>query len=691
MEFGLLKQIISRLTNLARRAKRKIPIIDNRFICISDISSTELCAVISSHFLRKGYYFPVYIFPDVNTRYGEKHESDSDGYISAMIGNETSVLIGNSISRMTGCNYVIYAGLSEYQKSYMGKYDFDVIDIQNVDEVEDKLREYIPIPKKTIRCRKSQILEGLAVAAGSGARLVIDDQADEIVPKKSESSDGLILVEKNTNYGVTSVIGLNYAASLGADTHIAESFDKNERGEIEEIINEWSRSKDKALFARISQEIEKRIIGIDFTRYQFATFFTNGLPYSLYLKNIIPFTYVNLSIRPDLFVCNSIGWETGGRFHSAVIFSPEFFKKDISGEETETVKNELDAQKYYVRLLLGNDATARNLDFHAQHFPYDILHICSHGGIADGYEVTEKFKDRDGNEHTVVYDEVVSFAVVGGEKPIEVTRKTAFVSFDGYKWMSKELKEQDYPSYVFKDMFRAMSLENDTKKAAPRKPKNNIPLANVIFTIDGFHQGMFRILSSHHSPVVFNNSCFSWGETSRFFISSGARGYIGTLWGIENDAAVKVGKFFYSAAKNNSVMTSLFNGLKEIKNTDSEDIYVYWGLHFTSISSQGVNLENSRERVFKELMRAFISWIKHIRELDDGEVRRNSIRVAGDLHKELVTNFSEDVIRKLSGRVRKIEQMIPKEVLQAESKEDHKSINQEESEQRFKTHRQKQK
>lgn len=690
MEFGLLKQILSRLTNFSMRAKRKVPIIDNRFICIADIASTELCAVISSYFLKKGYYFPVFIFPDVNTRYGEKHESDSDDYISAMIGNETSVLIGNSISRMTGCNYVIYAGLSEYQKSYMGKYDFDVIDIQNVDEVEDKLKEYIPIPKKIIRCQKTQILEGLTVAARAKARLVIDEQANEIIPEKSGNSDGLILVEKNTNYGVTSVIGLNYAASLDADTHIAESFDKNERGEIEEIVNEWSRNKDKALFARISQEIEKRIMGIDFTKYQFATFFTNGLPYSLYLKNIIPFTYVNLSIRPDLFICNSIGWETGGRFHSAVIFSPEFFKQDISGEETETVKNELDTQKYYVRLLLGNDATARNLDFHAQHFPYDILHICSHGGIADGYEVAEKFKDRDGNEHTIVYDEVVSFAVVGGDKPIEVTRKMAFASFDGYKWMSKELKEQAYPSYVFKDMFRAMSLENDTKKVAPRKPKKNIPLANVIFTIDGFHQGMFRILSSHHSPVVFNNSCFSWGETSRFFISSGARGYIGTLWGIENDGAVKVGKFFYSAAKNNSVMASLFNGLREIKNTASEDIYVYWGLHFTSISSQGVNFENSRERVFKELMRAFVSWIKHIRELKDGEVRRNSIRVAGDLHKELVTNFSGDVIRKLSGKARKLEQMIPKEVLQAESKEDHKSISQEESEQRFKAHRQKQ-
>jgi hypothetical protein len=691
MKLGSIKQVISRLINPSRRAKRKIPIIDNRFICISDISNTELCAVISSYFLRKGYYFPVFIFPDVNTRYGEKHESDSDGYISAMIGNETSVLIGNSISRMTGCNYVIYAGLSEYQKSYMDKYNFEVIDIQNIDEVEDKLKKYIPIPKKTIRCRVTQTLEGLAVAVGSRARLVIDEQADEIIPEKSGNSDGLILVEKNTNYGVTSVIGLNYAASLGADIHIAESFDKNERGEIEEVINEWSRSRDEVLFTRVSQEIEKRIVGIDFKKYQFATFFTNGLPYSLHLKNVIPFTYVNLSIRPDLFVCNSIGWETGDRFHSAVIFSPEFFKEEISGEETETVKNELDTQKYYVRLLLGNDATARNLDFHAQHFPYDIMHICSHGGVADGYEVTEKFKDRDGNEHTVVYDEVVSFAVVGGEKPIEVIRKTSFVSFDGHKWMSKELREQNYPNYVFKDMFKAMSLENDTKNAAPRNPKKNIPLANVIFTIDGFHQGMFRILSSHHSPIVFNNSCFSWGETSRFFISSGARGYIGTLWGIENDAAVKVGKSFYSAVKNNSVMTSLFNGLKEIKHTDSEDIYVYWGLHFTSISSQGVSFENSRERVFKELMRAFVSWIKHVRELEDGEVRRNSIRVVNDLHRELVTNFSEDVIRKLSGKTRDIGQIIPEEVMQAGSKETHKPINQAESEQRFKTHRQKQK
>ncbi len=661
----------------------KIPTIDNRFICIANITSTELCAVISSYFLKEGLYFPVFVFPNVNTNYGEKHESESDGYISAMIGHEASVLIGNSISRMTGCNYVIYAGLSEHQKSYLNRYNFEVIDIQNLNEVEDKLKEYTPIPKTDYRCKKNQILEGLVEAARAGAKLVADEQAEDVVVQ-NRNSEGMILVEKNENYGVTSIIGVNYAISLGANIRIAESFNKNERGEIEEAVVEWSKNKSNKLPTRIAEEIESRISGINFEKYKFATFFTNGLPYSLYLKNVISFTYVNLSIRPDLFVCNGIGWETGDRFHSAVVFSPEFFKKFASGEETETVKNELDAQKYYVRLLLGNDATARNLDFHAQHFPYDILHICSHGGTADGYEVTTKFKDRDGKEHAVVLNEVVSFAVVGGDKPIEVIRKTSFVSFDGYKWMSKELKEQNFPGYVFKDMFKAINLEEDTKNPAPRKPKKNIPLSNVIFTIDGFHQAMFRILSSHHSPVVFNNSCSSWGETSRFFISSGARGYIGTLWDIDNPEAVKVGKFLYSATKNLSVMTSLFQGLQQIKNTRSEDIYVYWGLHFTSISGEGVSLENSRERVFKELMRAFVSWVKHFRTLKNGEVKRNSMRVISDLYGELVTNFSADVIKKLSAGAVDIDKIVPKEITKNELQ-----VNQEESERRYKLHRHK--
>ncbi len=293
--------------------KWNIPTIDNRFICIADIKNTELTAIISSYFLQKGLYFPVFIFPNVNTNFGEKHEYGSDEYISAIIGNETSVVIGNSISRMTGCNYVIYAGLSNHQKSYLERHKFDVIDIQNLEEVEYKLSKHISVPKMDFRCKKTQILEGLVEASRSGLKLVIDEKADDVAIR-NVNSDGMILVERNDEYGVTSIVGINYAISLGADIHIADSFNKNERGEIEEAVIEWSKNKsNKKLFAVIAEDIESRIKDIDFKKYKFATFFTNGLPYSLYLKNIIPFTYVNISLRPDLFVCNSIGLDTGDR------------------------------------------------------------------------------------------------------------------------------------------------------------------------------------------------------------------------------------------------------------------------------------------------------------------------------------------------------------------------------------------
>lgn len=147
--------------------KWNIPKIDNRFVCIADNNSTELSAVISSYFLQKGLYFPVFIFPNVNTNSGETHTYGSDGYISAMIGNETSVLIGNSISRMTGCEYVIYAGLSEHQKRYLGRHNFDVIVVVTLGKTSwktsifpDKHSGSYLLPLKALVRKKEGIFSG---------------------------------------------------------------------------------------------------------------------------------------------------------------------------------------------------------------------------------------------------------------------------------------------------------------------------------------------------------------------------------------------------------------------------------------------------------------------------------------------------------------------------------------------------
>lgn len=628
-----------------------IPSIDNRFVCIANITDQSLAAVVSSYFAKKGLYFPVFIFPDVNTFAKDEHTDESDHFISSIIGNETGVLINNALAKMTGCNYLIYLNLSGHQKSYIEKYgyDFPTIDIKKIDEVAEKLKPHMPIPQTEFKCQEKDVLIGLIKCGREGLRLVIDETAEELI-EQDIGAEGFVLVEKDANYSVTSVIGVNYALSLGADIRIVEALNKNDRGDVELSLNRWRDEGTQDDLEKVLEEIRKRITNVNFSQYKYATFFTNGLPYSLAIKNIVPCTHVRLTPRPDFFVCNSIGVETGDRFHSAVIFSPGFFKEDAAGEETEAVKETLSSLNYYTRLLLGDDATARNLDFHAQHFPYDLLHITSHGGNADGQEVTTKYVDRDGVEHIVIYDEVVSFAWVGGDKPVEVTLKAIPRKFDGLDWMSEELRQRKIPDYIFVDMNKRIG--HDVDASATRKKKSAIPLSNVIYTIDGFHQGIFRILASHNSPVIFNNSCRSWGETSSFFISSGTRGYVGTLWEIGNSEAVKASEVFYKALPEYSVMTALHRAIEALKATESENIYLYWGLHFTSVASRADSQEESRARVFKELLRAFVTWGLHVKNLKDGTVKNNSRRVFKDIGLELLTNFGDKDLKKLMSKTR---------------------------------------
>jgi hypothetical protein len=71
--------------------------------------------------------------------------------------------------------------------------------------------------------------------------------------------------------------------------------------------------------------MEERIGSIPFQKFNFATFFTTGFPYSLIIKNCIPCSYVDLNLRPDLFIMHNLLYEEKGRFAGAVVFCPEFF------------------------------------------------------------------------------------------------------------------------------------------------------------------------------------------------------------------------------------------------------------------------------------------------------------------------------------------------------------------------------
>jgi hypothetical protein len=298
--------------------------------------------------------------------------------------------------------------------------------------------------------------------------------------------------------------------------------------------------------------------------------------------------------------------------------------------------------------LVGRAATLANLDFNAQYFPYDVLHICSHGGEVDGYEMSERFTDSTGTPHFVEFEEVVGFTPAESDPAkVRVHRKVFPRKLDGFVWMSPELKKQNFPTELISAMWKCM-LESQGQ----RKSKNRIAMSCAIACSDSIHQGQFDALASYSSPVIFNNTCWSWYEVALFFLGCGARGYIGTLWAIDNEAAVLASKSFYEHLYSGSILNAFQTALKAIDTTKCKDIYVYWGLHFSTLPP-GKNVGISRMDIARELIRAVDSWSRVIETTKSAEVKRNSIRVLRSILTELVTNFDSPELRQLEAKTRK--------------------------------------
>jgi hypothetical protein len=622
---------------------RKPPAPIDRYLCIVDRDAGALAAVVSSYLFEKDRYLPLFMFPPMTSPKTGGDNLKSDIYLSNLLGNDTSVLINNAWARMGGSEYLILAGLSRNQTSYLSiPKGTKIIEIAGLDDIAKQLSTLVAPEAGAVRCRTSDILKGLWIAQREGKRLVIDEAA-KTVPDPEKTKGGIVVVEDNGDVG--SVVGVNYASSVGANLAVVDGIGKREVQNIHRFIRDWRDTGDGAHLQKVKDAVLHRVGATSFPEFEYATFFTEGLPYSLVIGNVIPCSHIHLALKPDLFVFNSIIFEQIRTFRSAVVFSPVFF----ADEETQWLVDFFTHSHYYLRQLIGRDATLANLDFNAQHFPYGVLHICSHGGEVDGWEVSEEFVDREGKPHVIEYDEVVGYdPVADKDGRVRVHRKTIFRRLDGFRWMSDELDKQNIPSHVFHDMWQALYLDQRGKlnTNAKRKKKGRIASSCAIRCSDSIHQGQFTILASHSSPLVFNNTCWSWYDVAAFFLACGARGYIGTLWAIDNDAAILGARTFYENLFSGTVLAAFQEAVKAIAGTQSKDIYIYWGLHFTTLS-RAKSAEQTRTEVFGELLQAVGGWGKVIQTATSTEVKRNATRVLNSVLHELNTNFGPEDMKAL--------------------------------------------
>jgi len=597
-----------------------IPKIDNTYFCIAHKEENILTAVVSSHISKVDHYPLIFGFGEVTQPKDEKSLNTRDEHqITRSRGNRLNVDLGNTLRRLKGCDYLILIGINENQKSYFTFLnDYNVIEINSLDDVNTFLQ---PISnKKNISINSTQLYEGLVKGSIEKKAITIDEYTKEIKLKK-RNVGGLIVVEDNNPF--ETIIATNYAISINADIEYVKPFNFHE-SEFLELIELWreevKNKVEEKSFCELKALIYDRINHIDFSEYSFVTFFTIGAPYSLIIENIIPVTYVGLNLNPDFFIFNNIYFQDNFNIESAIVFSPKFF----SVEETDFVTSKLQENYYHVSALIKEDATSNNLDYYVKELPFNILHLCSHGDQSEGSLIEEKYIDEFGNEHIFEYYYTISLAPdpnkksPAGEPLIKVFKKIFPRKLNGYLFRTKEFKEQNYPSSIFPKMIEAVPIKENQISSKKVTLENSHEIACYRFS----HLGLFTHLAAGHSPLIFNNTCWSAYDIKNHFIDVRARAYIGTLWALNNTVANKTAEMFYNCFFDKTILEALQESLVQSKGSKDANIYVFYGLHFTKFT-KGESIKKSRENITRKLLLSIDSWQNNYNKATDSIIKES--------------------------------------------------------------------
>ena len=326
------------------------PKIERRWVCIASSGQTRLAAQLSSYFNDPGVYFPIFQFPDLDRPHEEAPSKDD--YYTQIIGKRAATWINNSLVRIQP-DSIILLGLSDASASYLRA----ILPSEKLVVVKSE-NELLALPfasgkPEPLTCRPSQAVEGLLRAKSQGVPLAFSDHAAELPHQKLDGKSGLILLENTFDIGEVAII--NFAVSIDADVAIVPEVKREGLQSLPRQLQTWAKDRSSPALRETRKKITDRIKGLDFTKYQFATFFTVGLPYGLILKNIIPFTHVPNGPYCGVFIADSIIEATNAPMEigNALLFAIDEFTTD----ENKDVATALDQSNF---LVSGADREGRH-------------------------------------------------------------------------------------------------------------------------------------------------------------------------------------------------------------------------------------------------------------------------------------------------------------------------------------------
>lgn len=199
------------------------PKIDNHFICIVDREKTTLATLILSYINQSKGYIPTFEFSFVSSedfKTQPEKEVQDEHQMSRSKARKFNIRVANTIGFLGGCKYLIVAGLSHKQLSYLTFLDkYNTIYINSVNDVEPLLNGIVP-KNGSLTCKESELINTLSFALKNNLYLRIDNETEN-VSQPREYSSGLIVIEKNNK--VSSVFAILYAHSIGAEVELVDS------------------------------------------------------------------------------------------------------------------------------------------------------------------------------------------------------------------------------------------------------------------------------------------------------------------------------------------------------------------------------------------------------------------------------------------------------------------------------------
>jgi len=585
------------------------PALRRDFIIVVRRGESDLAAAAISYLFQSGCYLPIFAFTDVDIR-ADAPVLEPDIYaIQRRRAEHFSIFLNNAIIQNGGCDNLVLLGLTDNQLTYLDYLaHYNVIQIGAADQLNAYLGGFAFDKLAPLVCSAEQCFEGLALALQQNRILQFGLQ-NAALDEQPEGLPGIVVIERMST--AETVIAVNYAASVGAKVVIVREMAEHESEQVLQLLEDWNAGDQNAL-NHLRDKINGRIGGINFNTFGYATFFTEGLPYSLFTYSI-PVSYVNLEYRPDFFIHNAFKYELKKRSGSAVVFSPVFFKD----EETEKLISLLEFKNYYLRKSIAGAATTYNLKNTIEGHPFDLLHICSHGGDVSGTRSEVRFHGPDGANHIIEFDLVFSMALTPYQDMHAVETLYYFKKLDGLAWRSEELHAKEYPHEVYAAIASAISSAYNRKRVTRKRDVARVPNANAIKCIDFNYMANFdQLASDYNPPFIFNNTCWSWMNVSTSFLVGGARGYIGTIAPVPNNKAVLLADYFYDRVFDSNIIDAFYAASTEAYQDGSQPLYVFWGLHFSTINNQDTVRAN-REVVLKNLSKALAMW-RYMRDAGEG-------------------------------------------------------------------------